>query len=150
METFKLSASEYNQLQKLTAEKRATHEMISTLRNQLSRSIEEEDKWWAKQAKKHNLTPAEMVYGVNHQTKEIVGQPRPKREQQPEATPQPAMTAVKREPGIAVRPRSASSNAMLSPEEINKMEAARQEASQMMQGVDIEAMKMAREAETKH
>lgn len=150
METFKLSANDYNQLQKITSEKRATHEMIATLRNQLSRSIAEEDKWWNRQSKKHNLTPSEMVYAVNHQTREIVGQPRPKREQPPANTEQPLMSAVKREPGIAVRPRSASNNAMLSPEEISKIDAARQEANVMMQGVDLEAMKKAREAETKH
>jgi hypothetical protein len=86
MEQHELSKKDYEALHKIASEKRAVKEMLESLKAQLSNSIIQEDRWWQKMAKKFDLDVQNNVYSINHTTQEIIGIPRPQRQETPQAT----------------------------------------------------------------
>lgn len=124
MERYSLTNKEYSELHKTTSEKRAIKEMLESLKAQLATSIIKEDKWWQKMAKKHNLDTVNHVHSISHSTQELVGIPRPQRQEQakPQAVVQPPA-----EQGITKRERTPEMDKLVSADELKAMRIARGE-----------------------
>lgn len=127
MEQHKLTKKEYDEIHKLSSEKRAVMEMLEFLKAQLSSTIVKEDRWWKRMAKKYELDTQENVYRINHAEQEIVGLPRPQRntKQQVQPVENPPSQQAQPQPdgGIRVRERTPEMNKLVSAEELEAMRA---------------------------
>lgn len=119
LETHKLTKKEYDELHAIVASKKASKEILESVRAQLASAIIKEDKWWKKIAKKYNLDVNNDIHSIDHLNQALVAVPNPKAK--------PVQEVKQQQEEIKVRPRPPEMTGLISQDELEAMKKLRGE-----------------------